>query len=547
MGHTLIFPLSSLRTALHHVHAARRDAGPLVPRFLRTSLITLLVAISYYAATTLGLFLKPAHTSMATFWPPSAILLAALLLARTRMWWIFLSAVLPAHLLAQLQTGGTVPDALGWFLGNAGGALIGAVCIRHFMSGRPLFDSERGFVIFLIFGVLVAPVLKSLLDAAVTLLVGRGAHYWTSWATRLTANIVSYLIIVPTIVIFAAKGTSLIRKVNLARFFEAGVLAGAIVTVSLLVFSGETNAGGIPAIIYAPLPFLLWAAVRFGPGGLSVSMLVVALISIWNALHGRGSFGNLSVANHVFSLHILLIIFALPSMLTATLIVERRRRDEWLRDTRSKLVNAHEQERYRIARELHDGIVQQLTLVGLRVDELRSGSDPPTKPALGEIYDQISIVSNATRDLSHDLHPFILEYLGLARALEKLCRDTGAKSGLTISFSKQDVPSRLPADISHCLFRIAQEALQNIVRHSHAGAASMELKVRQGHAFLRIVDDGIGVTPEQCHAGGMGIASMRERAWALDGTCKITAGALKGTTVEASVPLKQDPQAHSNA
>jgi signal transduction histidine kinase len=544
MGHTLIFPLSSLRAALHSVDAAREEANRLVPRFLRTSLIALLVAVSYYAGTTLGIFLKPDHTSMATFWPPSAILLAALLLARTRMWWIFLLAILPAHLVAQLQAGATVPNALSWFVGNAGGALIGAVCIRHFRKTRLLFDSVQGFVIFLIFGVLVAPVLKSFLDAAMTILIGRSTDYWVSWTTRLTSNMIANLIIVPTIVIFGVNGISWFRRASFARYLEAGFLAVGIVVVSQLVFSRESAAVSMPVFIYAPLPLLLWAALRFGTGGLSASMLVVALTSAWNAMHGRGPFGNLSLADHVLSLHILLTVFALPLMLTAGLIAERRRGDETLREARCKLVDAQEQERLRIARELHDDIVQQLTMVGLSVDELRSGFNASAKTELDKLYDQISVVSKATRDLSHDLYPFTLEYLGLAGGLRKLCRDTGAKSGLTINFSEKDVPSDLPSDISHCFFRVAQEALQNIVKHSHARAASMELKVRGGQVLLRIVDDGIGITPEQHHSGGMGLASMRERVWALEGTCKVTSGPLKGTTVEATVPLKKESQAH---
>src|SRR6266853_109067 len=543
MGHTLFFPRSSSRTALHPANESREEASRLVQRFLLTSVVTLLLAISYYAATTLGVFLKPPHTSMATFWPPGAILLAALLLARTRMWWIFLSAVLPAHLLAQLQAGGTVPDALGWFVGNAGGALMGAVCIRHFRKARLLFNSVQGLVIFLIFGVLVTPVLKSFLDAAMTILIGRRADYWISWTTRLTSNMIANLIIVPTIVIFGMKGISWFSRVSQARYFEAGVLSVGIMVVSLLVFSRQGGTGSMPAYIYAPLPLLLWAALRFGAGGLSASMLVVALISAWNAMHGRGPFGNLSLAADVLSLHILLTVFAMPLMLTAALIAERRRGDETLRGTRSKLVNAQEQERHRIARELHDGIVQQLTLVGLGVDDLRSGSNAPAKPALDKLYDQISVVSNAILDLSHNLHPFILEYLGLARALKKLCRETGAKSGLTINFSEKDVPSHLPSDISQCLFRISQEALQNIVKHSHARTASIELTIRYGHALLRIVDDGVGITPEQHHRGGTGLVNMHERVWALDGTCKVTSGPLKGTTVEASVPLKEASQA----
>jgi signal transduction histidine kinase len=240
----------------------------------------------------------------------------------------------------------------------------------------------------------------------------------------------------------------------------------------------------------------------------------------------------------VLSLHVLLTVFALPLMLTAGLIAERRRDDETLRETRCKLVDAQEQERHRIARELHDDIVQQLTLVGLSVDELRSEFNASARTGLDKLYDQISVVSKATRDLSHNLYPFTLEYLGLVGALKKLCRDTGAQSGLVISFSEKDVPSHLQSDISRCLFRIAQEALQNIVKHSHASAASMELKLRGEQVLLRIVDDGIGIAPGQHHSVGMGLASMRERVWALNGTCKVASGPLKGTIVEALVPTK---------
>ena len=544
MSHALIFPLSRLRTASDQIDAAvREETARSAPRFFHTSLIALLVAISYYAGTTLGFFLKPAQTSMATLWPPSAIFLAALLLTQHRIWWALLLAVLPAHLLAQLQAGATVPDALAWFVGNAGGALFGAACIRHFRKARALFESVQGFFIFLIFGVLVAPLLKSFLDAAMTILIGRSTNYWMSWTTRLTSNMLSNLVIVPAIVVFGVKGFSLLRSANFARYFEGGVLAVGIATVSLLVFSRESGADGIPAIVYAPLPLLLWAAVRFGPGGLSASMMGVALISIGNAKYGRGPFGTLSVADQVLSLHILLIVFALPLMLTAALFAERRRSAETLRKTRSKLVDAKEQERYHIARELHDGVVQDLTLVGLGLDELRSEAIPSARPALDKLYDQISDVSVATRDLSHDLHPFRVDYLGLAQALEKLCRDTGAKSNVTINYSEKDVPAHLPSDISHCLFRVAQEALQNIVQHSHARTASMELRVYSGHAFLRVADDGVGITPAQYHERGMGLVSMRERVWALDGTCEVTSEPSKGTTVEASVPLTLKLQA----
>jgi signal transduction histidine kinase len=145
----------------------------------------------------------------------------------------------------------------------------------------------------------------------------------------------------------------------------------------------------------------------------------------------------LSVADGVLSLHVLLIIFALPLMLTAALVAERRSGDETLRDTRSKLVDAQEQERHRIARELHDDIVQQLTLVILGVDQLRSGSNAGTKTALDKLYHQISVVSKATRDLSHHLYPFTLEYLGLAGRSRSCAGIPARKAAPPLAFRKK--------------------------------------------------------------------------------------------------------------
>jgi signal transduction histidine kinase len=537
LSHGLIFPLFKARSASNRFDAVPQEIIRPVPHFFHTSAIALFVAFSYYAGSQIGFFFTPAQSPIAAFWPPNAILLAAFLLTPPRIWWVLLLAVLPAHLAIQLRTGIPLLSSLGWFVGNTSEALLGAACIHYFKKEKPLFESVKGFVVFVAFGVLLAPLLTSFVDAASTVLTGLGRNYSTLWTARLTSNMIANLIIVPTIVILGEKEIPSFRRASLGQYFEAATLAVGIVVVSLLVFSRESPAGGIPAFIFAPVPLLLWAAVRFGSGGVSASMLVVALVSTWNAMLGRGPFGGLSVVDHVLSLHLLLMVFALPLMLMSAQIAERSSSEQALRETRSKLVDAQDQERYRIARELHDGIVQQLTLISLSVDELRSGFTASAKPALDKLYDEISEVSNATRDLSHDLHPFTLEYLGLVGALKKLCRDTGSKSTVIINFSEEDVPSCLPSDISHCLFLVAQEALQNIVKHGHARAASMELKVSTGHILLRIVDDGAGITPEQHYSGGMGLASMRERVWALGGTCKVTSGRLKGTVVEASLPL----------
>lgn len=506
------------------------DRALAVRHFLRTPLFTLLVAIGYYAGTKIGFILTPPQTPTATFWPPNAILLAAFLLTPVRMWWALLLAVLPAHLLAQLQAGIPLSTVLGWFGGNAGEALFGAACIRYFeRDERSLFKSLRGVVTFVVFGAFAAPMLTSFLDAAVVVHKGLGNDYWSVWTTRFFSNMLANLTVSPTIVLFSLNGASWIRNARPARHVEAGLLGIGVVLGSILIFGGEGGwRGNTPALLYGVVPLLLWASVRFGLGGLNLSLLVIALIAMWNAMHGRDPFIGGSIEQNALTLKTYLATIAVPLMFLSAVISEMQR-------TSHKLIDVQEQERHRIARELHDDIAQQLVLIGLEVQGLMS--DSSSKLRLDRLYSWVSSVAEATRALSHDLHPFALSYVGLARALHSLCRQTGEAMSITINFAEENVPP-LAGDISLCLYRVAQEALQNIVKHSHAHTAAVELRVKNGQALLRIVDDGAGMSTEQQAIGGMGFTNMRERLMALDGALKITSAPTKGTMIEGSVPLK---------
>lgn len=530
-----VVPFLRLRMAFDSFVALSRSAALSVAPVFRTSIIALLVAISYYAGSQIGFLLTPAGTPISTFWPPNAILLAVFLLTPPRIWWVLVLAVLPAHFLVQLTTGIPALTSLGFLAGNAGEALFGAVCIRLFKRERPLFESAQAVVIFLAFGVLLAPLVTSFVDAGAAISIGHGKSYWLLWATRLTTNMVSILTVVPPIVIFGASGFSWLRRASVARFFEAGVLAVAVVALSLLVFGKETTPGSFAtAIIYVPILALLWAALRFGAGGLSASMLGVALISSWNVVHGRGLLGA-SSADRVVSLHILLAIFAVPLLLTAALMAERRRDRETLRNTRRNLIYSQEQEVRRIAERLRDDIVQRLTLVALSVDRFRAEFSAALKPTLDQLYGEISGLFKDTLVLSYEADPFIVQCLGLTPALEKLCHDTGAQSGITIYCLIEDGSSSLSSDVSGRLFRVAREALNNVIQHSQSGTASVEVKTSGGRLTLRIIDAGIGMDPQQ--GEGRGLTWMREQILSLEGTFKVTSAPHRGTIIEASVPM----------
>ena len=530
------FPLFRLRTAIEFLFAPDRSDISAVASGPRSAAIGLLVALGYYAGSQIGFLLTPSGTPIAAFWPPNAILLAALLLTPRRIWWVLVLAVFPAHLLIQLSIGVPLISALTWFVGNAGEAVLGAICVRLFKNDHPLFESVYGVIVFLGFGVLLPTLATSFLDAAGVILTGLGQNYWTLWTTRLTSNILADLTIVPTIVIFGVKGLSWFRTANAAAYGESGALAISTVVVSLLVFGKESATSSFWAFLYALLPLLIWALLRFGSGAVSASLLAVVLISSWNTMRGRGPLGSQSIVFAVLSLQFLLTVLAVSFLLSGAVLAERRRDQYSLRAEYGNLVHAQNLEHYRIARELHDNILQRLTLVGLHLDELQAASLVFAKTPFNNVYDQISDISKRIRDLSHDLHPFMLEYLGLPRALRKLCRDSSARFRTTIEFSEYGATALLPSDISTCIFRVAQEALQNIVQYSHAKTVVLELKLANKAVVLRVSDGGVGF--DALRPQGVGLAFMREQVLAQGGTLEITSVPSKGTVIEASFSIE---------
>ncbi|HET6178782.1 MAG TPA: MASE1 domain-containing protein [Candidatus Sulfotelmatobacter sp.] len=536
MEHNVALPQSQFRQ-LDKPQEDLETALLPIKGILRPILIALLTAAGYYAGIKLGFALTPSHEPISGFWPPNAILLAALLLAPYRMWWVLILAVLPLHLLVQAQNGVPLPTALGWFIGNVSEALLGAACMRYFHKGKTWFESVRGVVVFLVFGVVVAPLMTSFLDAAVVVKTGWGSQYWALWAKRLSSNMLAELTVVPTIVVLSLRGLAWIRKATLARYAEASLLAIGLLLVSVLVFGGiGPSRNNIPALVCAPLPFLLWAAIRFGPGGLSSSLLAISLISIWNAVHDLGPFTSETMPANVLSMKIFLSLITVPNMLLAAVLADQRHTVNSLREMGSKLLNAQEAERHRLARELHDDVGQQVALLGVAIDQLRSDSGPALMERWKQLSDQVCQISRTIHDLSHGLHPTQLEHLGLAASLRSLCREIGKQKGLKISFKEQPLRESVPPDVAISLYRVAQEALNNMAKHSHAENAAVELRQVRGRLVLRILDDGVGFDPQQASAG-LGLVTMRERLNPVGGTIDITSSPTTGTAIEAWVPL----------
>jgi signal transduction histidine kinase len=213
--------------------------------------------------------------------------------------------------------------------------------------------------------------------------------------------------------------------------------------------------------------------------------------------------------------------------------------EESLRKTSGRLIDAQEQERHRIARELHDDLGQKLALAQVELEGFKEECGAALKPRLTDLSDQLSAASTTAREISHGLHPSQLEYLGLAAATKRLCKDLEHGRSLSIQLTTVDLPERPQPAISLCLYRIVQEALQNVVRHSQASKVQIDLRSDDEGMRLRIIDDGIGFTPGQEPAAGLGLVSMRERVRSVGGSIDITSSPRRGTRIEAWVPIRE--------
>jgi PAS domain S-box-containing protein len=226
---------------------------------------------------------------------------------------------------------------------------------------------------------------------------------------------------------------------------------------------------------------------------------------------------------------------------TAVDITERKLAEEALSTVSQKLIEAHEEERARIARELHDDISQQLALVSMRLDKVRQR--PPASAAdlnrdLAGLFQQIGCLASDIQALSHDLHPPKLELMGLEGVVVGFCEELSHRHGVTIDAHCEDIPAALPQEISLCLYRVLQEALQNVVKHSVSRHARVSLNGQANTITLTVNDSGSGFDPHQAMRGsGLGLTSMTERLKVVGGQLSIHSERGRGTTIQAVAPL----------
>ncbi|HRI04831.1 MAG TPA: histidine kinase [Pyrinomonadaceae bacterium] len=222
-------------------------------------------------------------------------------------------------------------------------------------------------------------------------------------------------------------------------------------------------------------------------------------------------------------------------------ITKRKLAEEAAHDLSGRMFGAQESERARIARELHDDFSQSLALLSIQLEVLgRESAEPAAvKKKVTDLTAQIQGLSSDVHRISHELHPSKLGQLGLEAALRGFCREITAAHRLKVAFDAENVPRSLSNDISLCLYRVTQESLQNIQKHSGASLATVKIDVAGDEVRLVVSDNGCGFNPEnETGKESLGLISMSERVRYLNGTLSIESRESAGTKITVSIPLK---------
>ena len=513
------------------------------------------LSLLYYILVVVSMKLRFSTSGLSLLWPSNALLVGTLVLAPKRRWWLYLLSVVPAHIAAMS------PYHLGlsWLAYqiafNSAEAIACAAILQRFRSPTLYFETLDGVSIFLGVSVVVPgianlvavyPIVKASSRAAL-LAHNSSDGFLAVWASCWANNSASLIIFVPVILVCVTRGRDWVRSLSWHRAGEAALLTVSFTTLTFLVYGNAHTVGdALPTIYLIPIPFLIWAAVRFGPAGASLSITLFVCVSSWCAYLGQGPFLRSISIDRVTVLQMAWIIISAPLLCLAAVVRERRLAVEKLKNAHTelqeftpRLIAAQEQEKQRISRELHDDVGQRLALlrIGLySVDQTIPVEQSAEHAELRSLLIQLDELALDVRNMSHQLHSSKLHYLGLRAALKEVCQQLIDQHRVAIHLTTNHLPESLSEQVSLCFYRVAQEALMNAVKHSGSSQVDITLDCQGQLLRMCIRDYGIGFDLS-LRGKGLGLVAMHERLRMVGGMLRFNSVAGVGTEVEAEVDL----------
>jgi PAS domain S-box-containing protein len=303
-----------------------RGSGKLANRdsSLRTALLACLVASVSYLSSRVGgaLMLRP--QMVWPLWPGCALLVAVLLLFPRRLWPVLIPAGFAGFVVYDLKEGVSVRSTALLILADTIEVLTAAVGIRYFFGGAPRLSSLKALAKYSVFGLILAPLSVTLVGA-----VAVSGDYWIHWRISFFSEALAFLTLAPAIWSWFDREKTWLRK-SRTYYLEAAALLATLILLGYFTFIAPARSSQ-PVLLYSLLPFLLWSALRFGSLGITNSMVVVAFLSIWGAIHGRGPFTGAEPLKNVLSLQLFLFFAATPFMVLAALVEEHQQAERALK------------------------------------------------------------------------------------------------------------------------------------------------------------------------------------------------------------------------
>jgi PAS domain S-box-containing protein len=639
---------------------SRWNIGNLSLRF-QTVLLSCLLAIACYAAAKLGgILIVTGPQTLWPLWPGCALLVSVLLLSPRRIWPILVPAGLAGFVAYDFQASVSLPSIAWLILADTLEIFVVAWGVSYYLNGETRLSSLKALARYSFFAVILGPLIVSSVGVR-----GLTGEPWISWRMSFLSEGLAFLTLTPAILGWVGQVRARVLE-SRTRYLEAIVLFLATICLSYFIFIAREKSPP-PQLLYSLVPFLLWSALRFGTAGAGTSASIVALLSIWGEVHGRGPFIGMDPINGVQSLQLFLLFTAAPFMVLAALVeehqqdelvlresekrfrlladsspsliwmsgtdklctffnrgwltftgrtMEQQLGDAWLSgvhpddrddcvrfysasfDARvdfeleyrlrrfdgeyrwlvdigvprfesdgtflgyvgscvditdrktseeslhaltGRLISAQEEERARIARELHDDFSQRLALLGIGLGQLwkkLSPNEVEQRESVLEMLRGTKEMSSDLHTLSHQLHSSKLEHVGLEPALHGLCKDFSQKYKMEVHFTGCECPLGVPKGVALCLFRVAQEALGNVAKHSGAREAQVQFNANATGISLRISDHGKGFDPAMKNpAAGIGLIGMSERLRLVGGRLLVKSETSRGTEILAEVPI----------
>lgn len=658
-------PPSSLNAPLSTTprSSVRRMSTPTIKRIFGTNALRfafiLTFAVAYKCVSLAD------HDNASALWFPDAVLLCWLLLAPRNEWWFYLLAPLPIRLFIEYPFRVPLWFLLVTFASDSLKGLLSATVLERVLRRPVRLDSLRALNIFLLVAAVLVPALSAFIGAVARWAMGYS--FAASLYQWFVGDALTALVVTPALLYwFTDYGEWK------PHWKELMLLLVSLVLVLSYAFLAPPGIYG-PLLLYAPIPFLIWAAVRLGPIGTSTALTLIAAASITGAAMGKGVFALNSSPQGLLSLQLFLAVVSIPLLLLAVMVKERTRaaaevqdsekrfrlvantapvmiwmsgpdklcsyfNQPWLKftgrtleeelgkgwsqgvhpddldrcwktytesfDKRKpfeiqyrlrqfdgeyrwvsdigvprfnadgsfagyigscidvtdhklaqetlaglgrKLIEAHEEERTWIARELHDDINQRIALISVELqqwDQHLYDSGANGHEFVQAIRERLVDLGKDVQSLSHHLHSSKLELLGLVAAARSFCKEFAAQHKVEIDFTHKDVPGNMPKELSLCLYRVLQEALQNALKHSGVRYFTVDLHGRPGEIQMEVCDMGVGFVQHGTgNHQGLGLISMRERLQIVKGELSIKSEAGGGTTIRALAPITSSDHA----